>query len=793
MGRPRAVGAQASGAPPPAALCAPRPAMRSLTSSFSSTAENFAGTQQGFGAEPVWPTRRHRSTSELLGQRNKAGLFQSPAVVLPEALPAMSCRGFRRAVGVPRTQATPAATRLAQAMVHPAKYAEPQSFATSLVQLGGRQDEGLSAIGTTQPLLGRRLTGRQTQPLRLQQDHSPAGQPEAAHPLPSLPPAWSRPLVSTATLSSSLVTTLRATSPSPDRRSTSPVVSDWTASPTGSPTSRSQSPRAFGTGTLTLRRLSKTLLAATDPLLRVVPLSHWLLAHGLVQPLTTSTGPSNCSFDDMARATVDTDITNFRPSTGSMLIKGKSFGQGSLSGSMRPGSSDGLSRAYVERLAQMAQERGLTLAEADEDLQIFRLVLHSRQARRRMIDLGLWRSWLRPGADTHGIGGRADADADTAGKAGKGKKGQGDQSLAGSAAGGHVGSGSGGAGGLDGGAGAGGGGAAGKMSKGELEEEERKRREAAARAATAAAAGSGGAGGGGGEQGEVLAGGGKTPKGGAGKEVEEEKPQEKDKAEEHEEGDAEGADVAEARRRMNFGAGGTRSGAASPSGATGAGATAGGGDADEELARRRKDDDEPWERGALFKVKKGVSQAETDFPDGVLLPVPPQGVHGRGEDEDEDESPPVTWMPLSSVRGGLAEEFRQAIKEAWAKILLEAVLSPRAAPYMAAGGTASRTSERREAVEDVVGASPTITRTVHYEGGADGQGDLEEDGSMRSRRSRYGRRLQAQANTAVAGSRSRQRWLQRVESCKRSLGALEAVGAFADRQGVDKSWALTTF
>lgn len=55
------------------------------------------------------------------------------------------------------------------------------------------------------------------------------------------------------------------------------------------------------------------------------------------------------------------------------------------------------------------------------------------------------------------------------------------------------------------------------------------------------------------------------------------------------------------------------------------------------------------------------------------------------------------------------------------------------------------------------------------------------DTTSRLQRKRYGTRLQARANAAVARNRSRQRWSEHVESCKRSLASLEALPPFRGR------------
>lgn len=281
------------------------------------------------------------------------------------------------------------------------------------------------------------------------------------------------------------------------------------------------------------------------------------------------------------------------------------------------------------------------------------------------------------------------------------------------------------------------------------------------------------------------------------------------------------------------------------------------GDLDLDGRKEGDSDDEPWEPGALFKIKKDPSQLETDFPDGVLFPDLEAAKErrakrmGLGEQEEDDddlygESPHQFGSCMPGLRTGLAEMFRKAIKEAWAKIMLEAVvntsadgqmmstmgtgLPPKPADFVETrrwsksdgdmtnlGSLPGSPSRAREAgrplpltepgqeIEASTCDSPSMDRLRRQLGddtqeqallgspkGSPVSSDAEET-SRTLQRLRYARRLEARTSTVAAASRSRQKWRQCVKLCKRKLGTLDSVGAFAERQCNGPAWATATF
>lgn len=698
-------------------------------------------------ADGPWRSRRgSRSTPELLPSlsRKTNPLQPVAAIVPPEdsfgTLPAVHSRGvqhwrntevLRGPPGAPRTQGSSSATRLANALVPPRLQSQASAHAGLAVQ-GRSNGLTITQMGMSTGALsdatdmtqipfgaamrsdgflasphrrGARLEGRLAQPLRPRgpslavdgygyelypSDGSGTGSSLPMLGKGCLPPCWSRglsptasPLPPEAMLEASWqfqasrrgsLSSFREQSMSP-HRSPSPVVSSI-FDESASPSARSRSPPS-----------PKARAFKPDPMLRIIPLSQWLLEHGLAGGASTMTESTRA--DTLAAGMASTSLSELDTSRYSsshpMFVKGRNFGQGGAPGFSEEG---GLNRAYVERLAQMAEAKGLTLGEAGEDMQIFRLTLHDRSARKRAIDLGQWRNWMKldmGGPD--GGGGSWEDDpnnprnkrpkvgpgTDGPGGSGGGGAGGGDD-----AAGGGPGAdgyrpggrdrpgGPGGPGdGSDGPDGPNGGrGPNGKPGQG----------------------GSGGAGDGTGD-GQNGPGGGTGGKGDdkyGTVEVEPDDPNDPNSPN-YKGGDEGGDGPGDKGRTRNRGQGG-EGGRGKDKKVTDGPGNGMGGDLDIDGLGKKGDesDDEPHEPGALFKINKKPSQLAQDFPDGVLFPDPEAARQrraqrtGEGQEEDDDddiygETQHDFGSLMPGLRTGLAEMFREAIKDSWAKVMLEAV------------------------------------------------------------------------------------------------------------------------
>lgn len=89
----------------------------------------------------------------------------------------------------------------------------------------------------------------------------------------------------------------------------------------------------------------------------------------------------------------------------------------------------------------------------------------------------------------------------------------------------------------------------------------------------------------------------------------------------------------------------------------------------------------------MFKIKQASSILETQFPDGNLLPegcveaawnaarrIAEMDENDAAEYRDE-EGLEQDWATMTGLRTGLADQFRTAVKEAWAQIATEAQIS----------------------------------------------------------------------------------------------------------------------
>jgi hypothetical protein len=200
--------------------------------------------------------------------------------------------------------------------------------------------------------------------------------------------------------------------------------------------------------------------------------------------------------------------------------------------------------------------------------------------------------------------------------------------------------------------------------------------------------------------------------------------------------------------------------------------------------------------------------------------------HDEGDDEEctEKESPkrPATTRSVAfgGKCGGLAGEFRTAIEDAWlpfrdrddaadgdwdfsADFMRERTSSLESERWVLDAPVPEGTSTFIEGARPAEGTFDLTTRPGASRG-TDG-GDLgsepdeavgdsfeastgDDDGNslqctLRSQRGiRYRRKLQARGDAAVRADR---RWNTRVEHCKRSLGSLDALSAFAEmRRGL---------
>jgi len=653
-------------------------------------------------------------------------------------------------------------------------------------------------------------------PFRGRMRHVPSRQLEAKSKtfaedklqLPALPPAWSQPL----SPSSNSMTRWRL-GLVPVNPALSPKIR--MASPT-SHSSRSPSPTVPPKG-------------KTDPLLRVIPLSEWLQERGL--------DPGRCARppDSEAAGAEDSPVELFI--TGRALLaalrasigpNGKidrafleSLRELASGGPLAAGNSSRASGAFLEGLRELAGFGPPGFAEGgDEALLIRRLILHDRLARRRIIDLigrdrfrGLWRAGMdkkRGGQDVEddeAARRRRKTQEDLYGAdglhgPGGGKRGSRD----GNGAGGPMYDEFGNLLGADGKPIGGAGGAGGRLStKERAEREARERAEADAAAREAAA-----------------------QEAAARRAAEEEAARQaklKNGLGDNSDDDNDGQlgssadDDSETGHGRRKGEGDADSEDAEGRGKHGDGA----GDEEIDLSklplfRIKTDpalenaDDLDWAAGTLLPLlsPEALAMSAVDLDDRRLEPLDPSSLHE-----------PLAGISPFGIRS-LAEEFRAAIQAAWASIDVDrdrksqqtsgfASTWPTSAgtgPALpAAGATASSTRTAPTARELDLG-SPFQNTLVpladdaeeeRWEVGAAFDAfDSSEDGSphstleegfparfestsdsrfsessQRLQRKRYRSRLHARTSGSISLSRSRQRWLDRMSTCKRSLAALD--------------------
>jgi len=634
----------------------------------------------------------------------------------------------------------------------------------------------------------------------------------AAMTLPALPPAFSRPL--------SPGSQVRPSEQLQQHLLQKQAAQTWHPESDDSPMADSQSPTQSSRASRPGVSRRPVWTGGEDPLLRIVPLGQWLKELGLINESPGAGFPDGRHQLDSA-------------SQENLFISGRSW-LGFAADSANHAQRAKLDRAFVEHLAMLAKSRFLPLEEVAEDLQIWRLKLHDRAARKRLADLFGRNLLKRQGFQDDLFLRRRAGDGDDEGLAGKGADGSNRRSswnpedLFGDSSDGGVGGGrSGGGGGsaaayhkappkatqrtgdTDSGDGASAGvdgddadrAQAQNFSQSELDDEEKKKRRRTS------------------------------------EEEEDEEARKRRLAEEEAnrkklqapEGQAaqDGGPKGKSREYADFGVDDTKK------------------------TSKEVEEEEPLPRG-LFKIKDyGPRPSTEELPSRTLFPrVKVRKEKGLDSDEEEEEEeeevemprPPATAPARRPIRGNLAEEFREAVRIAWERAYEEveaawearsggrrrsvrlagedalglgstesslddpldinhlAVSDPMTseaevsdAPEETEDGLQSRESlprpseqrhgeqedypgQQNENLEDQASGNRTPDGLLDGMAGTD---DLSES-RKRLHRQRYGRRLQARTRDSAARNRARQCWMQRVESCRKSLGSLTALGAFAE-------------
>lgn len=634
----------------------------------------------------------------------------------------------------------------------------------------------------------------------------------AAVTLPALPPAFSRPLSpgSQAQPSERLQQQLLQKQAA---QTWHPSPSDSDDSPMADTQSPMQSSKASRPGVS--RRPIWT--GGGDPLLRIVPLGQWLKELGIVNDPPGASLPGAPHQQDSA-------------SPDSLLVSGRSW-LGLITDSTNHAQRAKLDRAFVEHLALLAKSRFLPLDEVAEDLQIWRLKLHDRAARKRLTDL-FGRNLLRRQGFQDDLFLRRGAGNDDQ-LAGKGADGSNrhsswnpddyfaDSSDGGGGGGGRSGGGVGPAyhkpppkalqrtGDTEGTDGATAGGdydensQAKKINQSDIDDEEKKRRRRAQ------------------------------------EEDEDEEARKRRLAEE------------EAQRKKTQQTEGQAAQDDSGPQSKGRESNMDLGTHAVKKASTEAVEEEPLPRG-LFRIKDyGPRPATEELSLRTLFPrVKVRKERGVGSDEEDEEDeeevemprPPATAPARRPIRGNLAEEFREAVRIAWERAFEEVEAAweaqsggPRCRSVrlegeeaLALGSTEnslddpldinnlvmsdhitseSEVSDAPEEFEDLLKPTEPLSPSAHLHGDKEGDRERENenlddeasgnrtpdgllDGMARTddlsesrkrlHRQRYGRRLQARTRDSAARNRARQCWMQRVESCRRSLGSLTALGTFAE-------------
>jgi len=635
--------------------------------------------------------------------------------------------------------------------------------------------------------------------------------PDSATALPALPPAFSRPLSpkpqqQAQHLQQVLESVQSSQAPSLELgqqaipQSYFPVDDHMFGSPLQS--SRAPMPRRQ------VWKGSSATQPQADPFLRVVPLGQWLQELGLINDNPRATFPMR------QRSAQQLDYEN-------MLVTGRSWnGFATDPGAGTAKERAKLDRAFVEHLAMLAKTRMLPLPELGEDLQIWRLKLHDRTARKRLADLfGRHMLKKKPGLDDFGLRrrpGEDDEDASGKDKRSAGYKPSGYDSAdlfgdtgGGSSASRNIG---GGGGGYRPPAGRSVAPSSGKTDQiGKPEDDGTDADGAKAREASQ-------------------------------KDLDDEEERKRRLRRQQKEGEddansREKTDDKDNRPQIEGAHGESDLQQTDPHGK---GRDQGNFNLDSgDMKATDFEAEEPPPRG-LFRIKDPGARPSSEG--GTLFPSLRRGrKRGDGGEEDEDEeeeeeieepSPPAT-APLPTkrkeFRSNLQQEFREAIRVAWERalaeveerwtaqqggsvtrsLMLESDVEPSelASPEGKLSEEASVDELNTEAVklasppDDGLGdiSKPSVTSVSLMDSGefteeASGNRTSSEDGFFNSmsrgddlsestkklRRQRYRRYLQAGARDGLSRSRARQCWKQRVEFCRRSLGSLSALGTFAE-------------
>jgi len=521
-----------------------------------------------------------------------------------------------------------------------------------------------------------------------------------------------------------------------------------------------------------------------------------------------------------------------------------------------------LDRAFLDHLHELAFGKNLSFDDCTEDLKILKMTLHDRQARRRLLDLfgaDLLAALLaKAKMGNFLVAKKGEGDGSSQGDGPDGKKKRGDYDYNFGPGGGRKGGrgdgadgegrdgkgGFGGAGGMGGGAGGygAGGSPGGRGANGEGEFDDETDAEKAARLKR--------------EFDEKER---RGSKGGLDDESEEAKAA-REAAEKEAKAKAAAAEAAERAGMSGKGGGspGGRDGRNGAGGYGGSGSPNGMGKDGVEFFEEVLTGPQPF-----FKMKPAPKNLLEEWARMLLPPDLALGSSGRvGKDgrsvskEDGDPDSPSNKAPPSAgtmvgLRRNMAEEFRNAVKEAWLTIDQSSTMTRTASCVRSTDEIKDATrparvkevADRTSLPDDLEGAMPArgtsatggtsparsssamsgtrpqgaegeaTARMLRREKSSDlegleegGNGKVTEDedepefsheesflsaGDMSDidlgysekqlQRKRYSTRLQARTNALLSRNRPSRRWNQRVDACKRSLGSLTALSAFAER------------
>eukprot|EP00929_Paragymnodinium_shiwhaense_P046064 TRINITY_DN2347_c0_g1_i1.p1 TRINITY_DN2347_c0_g1~~TRINITY_DN2347_c0_g1_i1.p1 ORF type:complete len:904 (+),score=245.89 TRINITY_DN2347_c0_g1_i1:157-2868(+) len=210
----------------------------------------------------------------------------------------------------------------------------------------------------------------------------PLGMSSSQASLPSLPPAYSRPLSATP---------LAAMPSSPSAASAATVLQAHLMSSGRSP-SELQGTIDPRTDPAAQRGLMDAQRQIADPMLRIVSLMEWLAESGI--------GGGTAQAGKGGRRQLAASGFNPQMFLNDLIVQGRSAGYGNLSASRRK-----LAERFHDHLRQLAEAGGnMTMDDIQQDLQIWSLKLLPRAARRRLINLMAGRGGARKAATDFGDG-----------------------------------------------------------------------------------------------------------------------------------------------------------------------------------------------------------------------------------------------------------------------------------------------------------------------------------------------------------------------------------------------------